>query len=138
MPTGKRIEVYKDHYDGLVEDVERMADELDRLTREVAELKRERDEYREIVEKLPKTADGVPVVPGDTVWFAADDSQFGKGPHECEVKPFWEWSSDQDQWEDSEGVWCGMVEANGVGKSLGDCYSTREAAEAAMKEADDA
>lgn len=41
--------------------IQSAADELERLRTELAEM-------RHVVEKLPKTADGVPIVIGDTVW----------------------------------------------------------------------
>ena len=94
-------------------DMQLLADEIERL--------------RAIEDQMPTTADEVPVVPGSVVWFPYNDFTFGEGPHKCIVKPF------QD-WEDDDGdllVWCEMESEDWVSKSLDDCYSTREAAEAA-------
>lgn len=40
-----------------------------------ASLARERDELRKIIDRLPKTADGVSITPGDVVWAELDYSQ---------------------------------------------------------------
>lgn len=84
-----------------------------------------------IVERLPRTADGVPVVPGMKVYkFDTHD-----GEMRCHVvEPFYEWSDPDDGDADDEyplGVpWAFHC---GIGKSATDCYSTRAAAEAAAK-----
>ncbi len=84
------------------------ADEL------VTALRTENERLRGVVEKLPKTEDGVPVLVGDYVWFL---DYYADEITKCivaETSPFpaedWAW------WNDLSG-----------------CYSTREAAEAARK-----
>ena len=66
-------------------------------------------ELEAIVEKLPKTADGVAVVPEETVWFR------GMG---LTVR----WHHSLQRWAGVQGSWC---------PDISSCYSTREAAEAA-------
>ena len=73
----------------------RHADEIERL--------------RAIVDKLPKTADGVPVVPGMKLFFLC--------PFENRI------TSDQ--------VFQDRPEVGGMTIEVSNCYSTREAAEAA-------
>lgn len=74
----------------------------------VAVLRVERDELKEIVDKLPVTADGVTVLPGAIVW--------GLDLSERNVQ----WRAD-----------CGYLawwSINGPPIEVSDCYSTREAA----------
>lgn len=86
-----------------------------------------------IVERLPRTADGVPVVPGMDVYkFDTHD-----GEMRCHVvEPFYEWGDPEDSDGDTDdecplGVPWAFY--RGIGKSATDCYSTRAAAEAAAK-----
>lgn len=76
-------------------------------------------ELEAIVDKLPKTADGVPVMPGMTVFFTT-----GKG---CSVNGIVQHVT---------SACCGNTSGAGLHwwRSTSDCYSTREAAEAAMAE----
>lgn len=80
---------------------------VDRLNEQHAEIER----LRAIVERLPKTADGVPVTPGMAYWF---------------------------EYMDTPGEF-GQLHASEIYNCNGDvvfntyCYSTREAAEAARK-----
>lgn len=86
-----------------------------------------------IVERLPRTADGVPVVPGMKVYkFDTHD-----GEMRCHVvEPFYEWGDPEDAYGDTDdecplGVpWAFHC---GIGKSATDCYSTRAAADAAAR-----
>ena len=85
---------------------------------------------REIVERLPVTADGVRVVPGDTVLWLRIGPRGGVRIERvkvgCEGEIGTWWCSDNcnsmgDEWELLQD-------------SLANCYSTREAAEAALAE----
>ena len=90
------------------------------LPRAVAELR----ELRAIVDKLPVTADGVTVVPGeDTVWRWSSI----RGWVECQIETS----------EPEDGGWEYVLCTSLIGGGVDSCYSTREAAEAAKKEADD-
>ena len=68
-----------------------------------------------IVEKLPKTADGVPVVPGQDVF---DYNRYEVFVRHVEMEAF--------EYDDDGGK-CAFG-------GIHDCYSTREAAEAAKEE----
>ena len=81
----------------------------------IAEAADELERLSAIVEKLPKTADGVPVVPG--------------------VDNVWQWHSDWG-WTECAVELGGCVDehlADAYGGSIKYCYSTREAALAAKK-----
>ncbi len=91
----------------------------------IEEMTREQLEY--IVRKLPLTADGVPVVPGMTVY----EVRASRPGEPCEMRDFRTTTPDEQgystfHWETGYSA---------IGR-LDRCYSTREAAEAA-KEADD-
>jgi hypothetical protein len=73
-----------------------------------ADLRAENERLKEVVEKLPKTADGVPVVPGMTI--------YDLRPSGC--TPFFV---------------SAVFEKASKHNMYADCYSTREAAEAAQK-----
>lgn len=101
---------------------------------ENAELRQHASEYeadlnaaRAVVERLTKTADGVPVVPGDTVWVPmyGVTSRAGKAVHCCE-KTFMLY---RDGWEfDEDAVpYHGAVYSSEYRASIA---ATREAAEA--------
>lgn len=67
------------------------------------------------MDKLPKTADGVPVVLGDPVWFPGVPTPLFVGGSECPAaNPY-------------------MASNNEDGADVSECYSTREAAQAAEK-----
>jgi hypothetical protein len=86
-------------------------DELTRLRSDLARMTLERDQLQAIVDKLPKTADGVPMVPGyDQVYLAmrGDDGTL----HSL--------SKTAATWR--------LLDLRAK-----DCYSTREAAEAAKE-----
>ena len=79
-----------------------------------------------IVDKLPKTADGVPVTPGTTLWFC---DPFGKTKS---------WKIGRDL----RAKTTVLVEADPAGNEFeeygpADCYSTREAAEKAKEAVDE-
>ena len=97
------------------------------LYRETAALVAERDRLRGIVDKLPKTADGVPIGFDTPVYYpglSASSFNIGAG-HVAGVVV---------QFRDSS-----IKEASAPGAywtvKVGECYSTREAAEAAATEA---
>lgn len=83
---------------------------LDDVADELVLVAAERDRLRVIANRLPKTADGVPVVPGMTLW----------------------------RYDDHNG-YCAILDINEslLLESVSECYSTREAAEAALKEQPD-
>jgi len=86
----------------------RAADEIDRLTREL-------NEARAVIERLPKTADGVPIVPGDSVYMQWTG-------HERRVRAVH---------SDSIAVTVGLIAATLVNVHPHQCYSTKKSAEAA-------
>ena len=53
---------------GLYEDIEKQKTELATISQKAGKLRAECDKLKAVVEKLPKTADGVPVVPGMTLY----------------------------------------------------------------------
>lgn len=99
-------------------------DEHEELFHRVAVLLKEHDRLQAIVEKLPKTIDGVPVVPGDVVYWRRKSDHYwsNEGPihyiHEAEI-------------QESSVV---TIFGNVATPPASSCYSTREAAEAAAKE----
>ena len=101
------------------------ANRIGYLTAERDALAKRVRELEGVVEKLPKTADGVPVFPGDIVWHT-------KNPSSDEITSFA--VSDYLDWKPS--VWDGKTEARcvndkGGGWPVRSCYSTHQAAEAA-------
>lgn len=76
---------------------------------------------RAIVDKLPKTADGVTVVPGDVVWMLAMHGGVEGQPAELAV---WETEVIDQDTDSREQTVC---------HSIAGCYSTSEAAEAAKE-----
>lgn len=87
-------------------------------SKRLLEIKAERDALQAVVDKLDKTDDGKPAVTGDTVYRMTRST--GKiEPHEvvCEARA--------------------INRDIGINWSLRGCYSTRAAAEAAMKEQSD-
>ena len=95
-----------------------LADEVERL--------------RAIVGKLPKTADGVPVVPGETYWCAFGDNTGDYDTDwvvlDCRYVGYAKPHVDYD-WEIPGALWEGACSPPGF-----DVYSTREAAESAAGE----
>lgn len=97
----------------------------------IEKLRAERDELRAVVERLPKTADGVPVHPGDEVWYGRLGPRGGmKGPHSYTVTVYGEVGDIHATGEE------GGYMSESYGLRVSECYSTREAAEAAVKETD--
>ena len=90
-----------------VREADRLANELANLENRYNDAVEERDRLRAIVAALPRTADGVPVVPGMEVW------KEWRGRLERNV------------------VMPPMVSIGSVYMDATVCYSTREAAEAA-------
>ena len=114
------------------------------LTKRVEELEAENAKLMEVVKKLPKTADGVPVAPGMTVWV----------PSSVDVE--WEGPSPFDGYVAEAVAMCDMQNGYDMGRDVGTvdwaaewlittprgttyswvsidaAYSTREAAEAAQ------
>jgi len=75
-----------------------------------------------IVDSLPKTADGVPVMPGADIWWICN----GLIWHGCVLGVT------------ARGLWVTPDEGDHAGTwQPSDCYSSREAAEAARKEQSD-
>jgi hypothetical protein len=85
------------------------------------------EELEGVVGKLPKTADGVPVVPGDQVWHPL---HIGKRP--CTV-----FGGEDEPTEYEVTIILSIGEDNFVNRSdtvsVTECYSTREAALAAQE-----
>jgi hypothetical protein len=85
------------------------------------------EELERVVGKLPKTADGVPVVPGDQVWHPL---HIGKRP--CTVFGGENWPTEYEV-----TIILGIGEDNFVNRSdtvsVTECYSSREAALAAQE-----
>ena len=86
----------------------------------------DRDALRAIVDKLPKTADGVPLMPGDAVYYSRNPSE--KEVVEFLVAPYEKWVTD---------VWGVKNQPRAISKGGGGwpasrCYSTRAAAESAL------
>ena len=89
----------------------------------IAELEAERDRLAAIVERLPRTADGVAVIAGDRAW--TQDPELGA----TEVVVT---TDDDDEPAGCYSIGFGVVQATAyVGIPF--CYSTRAAAEAAAK-----
>lgn len=84
-------------------------------------------ELQKIVDRLPKTADGVPFSQGDSFWSYDEEGIF-----ECTTDP-------EDDWKDTE-VFGHVVDHEESGSyttadvPMANIYSTREAAEKAAKE----
>ncbi len=85
-------------------------------------------ELEAVVEKLPKTADGVPIVHGSSVWDVCKNS-YAKGMCECHV----ETSLRNDS---GDGNWDPPLEIEDF-YDLENLYSTREAALAAKEASDE-
>lgn len=101
------------------EEVVGWLNEFDKVTAERDALASERDSLRAIVSRLPKTADGVPVIPGiDFVW-----GMVSGGVHQLEVVP---------------GVDSGMwATFNGDDRQyVASCFSTRDAYLASLSPSD--
>lgn len=98
------------------EDMEALTADRDRLARENADL-------RAVVERLPKTADGVPVTPGQLIWPRSDIMQ----PEDEEG------TAVKCRWYICDPLGGELIEDDEL--DLSKCYSTRAAAEAARTEA---
>lgn len=88
--------------------------EIERLTKRITELEADNERLQAIVDKLPKTADGVPVVPEMPLYMPGSNTV-------GEVNPMT--VNDGYSWPNANG--------SSPASRLDDCYSTREAAEAA-------
>lgn len=85
---------------------------------DVRRLRAERDALRAIVDKLPRTADVVPVVPSmDEVYVLDDRGRVWSTPIAWHNQLHCYWST------------------RGYGRTVGECYSTREAAAEAARKA---
>ena len=89
----------------------------------VRRLAMQRDRLRAIVDRLPKTADGVPIVPGMKVYplFPIDDPEFSEDDDYATCVLKLRDALTGETFEPNEWI-------------PGKCYSTQEAAEAARKE----
>lgn len=91
------------------------------------EMLEEIERLQAIVDKLPETKDDVHVLPGDTVWSIGDDGVIE------ERGVLW---SPQALWSSEAHPWPGYSAGFGIKGppiAVEDCYSTREAAEAARE-----
>jgi len=100
----------------------------------IAELEAERDRLMDVVDKLPKTADGVPVVPGMHVWHCTNLSYGPKGsdkkfPNTEGLRVAMPGPYCLGEHCYSEG--CQGDGCSGKHLNFAQCYSTREAAQAA-------
>ncbi len=94
---------------------------------DVRQLISEIERLQAIVDKLPRTADGAPVAPGMDVYFCGMDDPRSMRTETIDSVA-WTW----------KGVWlCWRDSPLKPGRMPSDCYSTREAAEAARKVSDD-
>lgn len=93
------------------------------ICKKIARLARENADLRAVVERLPKTADGVPVLQGDTVYTEWHLRGIVSGVVCIDTR-----NDDQpaDVWVEAACDRCG----------IDDCYSTRAAAEAARRAPD--
>lgn len=87
----------------------------------------------ELVDRLPKTADGVPITPGMMVWHCTEHSWKSKGSHEFAqmvegigVKMPRPYCVGRRCWDDG----CQGDSGGGTTRDWSECYSTREAASA--------
>ena len=99
---------------------------IDELEAELATVKESLTTAEATIDKLPKTADGVPVVPKMTVYALHDGCI-----EPAVVSDFWDWDSDEYEWDDGPGVPCRLKATQWKSIYLSWCYSTREAALAA-------
>ena len=83
---------------------------------ELLDIIAERDELLKVVEKLPKTADGVPVVPETTVWYP-EAGYMNEGVVRWDGGDYYAKFQPMDQWSPRVAV--------------SDCYSTEQAAKEA-------
>lgn len=90
---------------------------------ELQALKAELQRLRAIVDKLPKTADEVPVTPGMRVWHCPDDTMEQIARFNRPYCFGWKCYDSGCQGDSSSGTH----------RNWEECYSTREAAEAAAK-----
>jgi hypothetical protein len=104
-------------------DEQLLSEVLDDIGVDPAEVER----LQEVVDKLPKTADGVPVVPGETYYarFRDEDEDGAWHIEECRYVGHAEPHVDYD-WEVENWLWDDAYDAPGFR-----VYSTRAAAEAA-------
>jgi hypothetical protein len=92
---------------------------IDGICCECCKLPTEIERLLAIVAKLPKTADGVPVVPGMRVWWVCNRAIWAGTVDGVTCDQVWLIPDEGEHW----GTW-----------SPSDCYSTREAAEKAAGE----
>jgi hypothetical protein len=90
-------------------ETDRLSTCYNELARRLASVTAERDRLAEIVAKLPKTANGVPVVPGMDLWGWIERYDGTPG------------AVHQQNWMTAKA------------EEIAKCYSTREAAEAAQR-----
>ena len=117
-------EAYAEQTAELAEQISRAEDAEEEATTQAAELER----LRAIVDKLPKAADGVPVVPGMELYLIWTPVVGGNKCRTRDCKGIIEWD---------EGVIMKWNMSGGTPASqhiaIKDCYSTRAAAEAAKE-----
>lgn len=93
-----------------------------RLCIEIEQLRAKRDRLAEIVERLPKTADGVPITPGMTAWWYTKDECGGGVISSTQIINM---STNLERF--------GVSFQSGGGENPKYLYSTREAALAAKE-----
>ena len=115
----QRVRELEDEHETTLIALGNMTAAWDRQMNEIAELKADNARLREIVERLPVTADGVVVIPrwDEELWH----------PEYGECEPY---RSNDDRWIVFSD--CDRTGIRPFGL-VSDCYSTREAAEAARE-----
>jgi hypothetical protein len=97
------------------------------LSRQLSRLRSDLAAARGVIERLPKTADGVPVVPGMNLWTATYRAD--NGPWACGVLAI------NHESHNAYELVVRDADGNEDEVEAGWCYSTREAAEQAAKAA---
>ena len=105
----------------LIAEVERLRSTCKAWAEDCQKISLECDRWHRVVDKLPKTADGHPVVPGMTVWVL----KFGKHLFECSAI----------RWQQRVNTCAMWFGEKGFDSDLdwSETYSTKATAEAAMK-----
>lgn len=121
--------------------IERLVANINRLQDTVRQAKRRADRLQAVVDKVERTADGVPIVIGMTVWVRADccpAEELEPLRHRVDepVRMFVTYIGSDENDEHSPGVGGTLQTPDGRPTNavdlvdVGDCYSTKEAAEA--------
>lgn len=107
----------------------------DSLRAQFAAAHKELAELSEVVGKLPKTADGVPVTPGMKVWHCVDHNYGPKGTDQkfpdvngIDARMSRPYCCGNKCWDHG----CQSDPGSGTKREWSECYSTREAAQSAL------